>query len=335
MNILAIETSCDETAAAIIQDGRTILGESLASQIPLHRRYGGVVPELASRAHLEALPTVLSETFAGANLDWSDIDTVAATAGPGLFGSLLVGFQAAQTLAWTANKPFIPVNHLAGHLYANWLAYPDATFDFPLLGLIISGGHTMLIEMDGHHDFRLLGQTLDDAAGEAFDKVASLLGLPYPGGPEISKLGASGDIDRYKLPRALTKTEDLPNHRLDFSFSGLKTATRRVIAEEGESLNQADLAASFEEAVVDVVVTKLRLAARSTKPKGIITGGGVMANERLRTRLTELATELGLPLYIPPLRFCTDNAAVMGAAASFVPEKLILPAKVDPNLALV
>ena len=335
MNILAIETSCDETAAAIIQDGRTILGESLASQIPLHRRYGGVVPELASRAHLEALPTVLSEAFAQADLDWSDIDAVAATAGPGLFGSLLVGFQAAQALAWTADKPFIPVNHLAGHLYANWLAYPEVEFDFPLLGLIVSGGHSMLIEMAGHHDFRLLGQTLDDAAGEAFDKVASLLELPYPGGPEISKLGASGDATHYKLPRALTKTEDLASHRLDFSFSGLKTAVRRVVSEEGESLDRPDLAASFEEAIVDVVVTKLRWAARSTKPKGIITGGGVMANDRLRARLTQLSTDLALPLYIPPLRFCTDNAAVIGSAASFVPERIILPAKVDPNLALV
>jgi N6-L-threonylcarbamoyladenine synthase len=343
MVTLAFETSCDETAVALVEDGRRVLAEALASQIPLQQRFGGVVPELASRAHLEALPGVLDTVFQESGLEWKEIDQVAATAGPGLQGSLIVGFQAAQALAWSKSLPFIPVNHLAGHLYANWLAYPEQKFTFPLLGLVVSGGHTIIIEMTGHHHFRLLGQTLDDAAGEAFDKVARLLGLPYPGGPEISRLAESGDPARFDLPRALTQASQLKERPYDLSFSGLKTAVRRLLPDVAEvsdnrssGSNYADLAASFEEAVVEAIAIKLARAADAAPYQGILTGGGVVANRRLRERLEALAGERGLPLFVPPPALCTDNAAAIGAAAHFAPAAGpgSVPALVDPNLEL-
>lgn len=340
MITLGIETSCDETAVALVRDGRAVLGDALSSQIPLHRRYGGVVPELASRAHLEVFPQVLGEALQASGLTLTEIDRIAVTAGPGLLGSLIVGYQAGEALAYSLEKPFVPINHLAGHLYANWLAYPDQDFEFPLLGLIVSGGHSLIIEMTDHHRFRLLGSTLDDAAGEAFDKVASLIGLPYPGGPEVSRLAETGDPDRYPLPRALMHD---PAHPYDFSFSGLKAAVRRLITDErltevsynrSGGSNYADLAASFEEAVVGVIAAKVRRAAEAGTYHGLLTGGGVLANRRLRARLETLAGELDLPLFVPPPALCTDNAAVISAAGHFASVPAA-PQPVDPNLPLV
>jgi len=323
--ILAIETSCDETAAAVVADGRAILSNVVATQIELHRRFGGVFPEVASRQHVLAIQPVIAQTLAEANVESvRSLDAIAVTQGPGLAGSLLVGVNAAKGLAFAANLPLLPINHLEGHIYSNWLDVPGRsggrpTDNFPVLVLIVSGGHTELIEMVDHGRYRRLGGTLDDAAGEAFDKVARLLDLGFPGGPAIQQAAAGGDATAFDLPRALRHA---PEHRFDFSFSGIKTAALNLtkrLEQAGQDLHNAallaNIAASFEQAVADVLVEKTVDAARVTGARQVCICGGVSANRALRATATARLTELGLPLYIPPLALCTDNAAMIGAAA--------------------
>lgn len=311
--ILGIETSCDETAAAVVADGRRILSNVVASQVDLHARYGGVFPELASRVHVEAIVPVVQEAMAQAGVGWDDLAAVAVTVGPGLVGSLLVGINFAKGLALGRGLPLVPVNHLEAHLYANWLqpepGNPAPEFSFPLLVLIVSGGHTELILMRDHGDYLYLGGTLDDAAGEAFDKVGRLLGLPYPGGPSIEQAAQAGDPNRFRLPRAWLEGT------YDFSFSGLKTAVARLVQEQDPDLRFVpDIAAAFQEAVVDVLATKTVAAAREYGATAILLSGGVSANRALRAAVSERAD---VPVYYPPLFLCTDNAAMVAACGYF------------------
>jgi N6-L-threonylcarbamoyladenine synthase len=318
MNLLAIETTCDETAAAVITDQLEVKSSVVASQDALHKRFGGVVPEIASRAHLERILPVIDEALKRANVTLDDIDAVAVANTPGLAGSLLVGLVTAKALCIAIGKPLLAVNHLQAHIYACRMA--AGTDDvFPCVGLIISGGHSNLYRCQGPLDFTLLGATIDDAAGEAFDKVAAMLGLAYPGGPSIQKAAVDGNPQAYRLPRSFLGEDD----RLDFSFSGLKTAVRYRIAGPGrpdftqtalEPQQVADLAASFQEAVVDVLLDKSFAALRRTGLKTLCVGGGVAANARFRARAEEEAAAAGVRLFIAPLRLCTDNA-IMGAIA--------------------
>ncbi|MEM7033674.1 MAG: tRNA (adenosine(37)-N6)-threonylcarbamoyltransferase complex transferase subunit TsaD [Chloroflexota bacterium] len=325
--ILAIETSCDETAAAIIADGQHIQSNVVASQIDIHRRYGGVFPEVASRQHILAIDTVIQDALTQANVNWADLDAVAVTYGPGLSGSLLVGVNAAKGIAMAQQIPLIGVNHLEGHLYSNWLKVDDVLPEivFPVLCLIVSGGHTELVLVRDHQDYEILGRTIDDAAGEAFDKAARLMGLGYPGGPAVQKAAVGGDPKAFKLPRAKTKRP------YDFSFSGLKTAVLRAVqkyndqvqrpadvAPEGSSadvapdLPVADLAASTQTAIVDALVTKTKAAAEAFEVTQVLISGGVSANAALREAMTD---RLSHPVRYPPLFLCTDNAAMIGAVA--------------------
>jgi N6-L-threonylcarbamoyladenine synthase len=320
--ILAIETSCDETAAAVIQDGRHIVSNVVASQIDLHAQYGGVFPEIASRAHIEAIVPVIDKAMKTAYIGWHDLDAVAVTYGPGLAGSLLVGVNTAKGIALGRRLPLIGVNHIEGHIYAHWLetetagaASPD-DLTFPLLVLIVSGGHTELVLMRGHRQYQRLGATMDDAAGEAFDKVGRLLGLPYPGGPAIEEAARRGDRTRFSFPRAWL--EDSYN----FSFSGLKTAVLRVVQKYGDpqtdnhtvrGLPVAHLAAAFQAAAVEVLAEKTIRAAADYEATAILLSGGVSANQALRTTVT--AQVGSIPVYYPPIALCTDNAAMIGAAA--------------------
>lgn len=334
--ILAIETSCDETAAAVIADGTTILSNVVATQIDIHRRYGGVFPEVASRQHVLSIQPVVTEALEKAGIDdLQSLDAIAVTHGPGLAGSLLVGVNMAKGLAFGSGLPLIPVNHLEGHVYSNWLHVQEQGQEtvtapgedelrerFPALILIVSGGHTELILMRGHGDYTHLGGTIDDAAGEAFDKIARLLNLGFPGGPAIQCTAETGDAGRFALPRPLAQGAQ---HRFNFSFSGLKTAVlnlTRDLERQGANLADAtllaDLAASFQEAVVDSLVTKTTDAAQEFGVQRVCICGGVSANARLRTRAREEIGKLGLPLYIPPLFLCTDNAAMIGAAAHYL-----------------
>jgi N6-L-threonylcarbamoyladenine synthase len=323
--ILAVESSCDETGIAVVEDGRRIHSNVVASQVAMHAAAGGIVPEVAARAHLRWIVPVLDEAWAEAGIGWDDISAVAVTEGPGLAGSLLVGINFAKTLAYVHGKPLVPVNHLEGHLYAAWLA--DETREvpepiFPLVALIVSGGHTFLVEMGDHLEYKLLGETVDDAAGEAFDKVGRLLGLPYPGGPAIMKAAAGAVRHDVVFPRAWL------GDSFDFSFSGLKTAARRTIATEtggqGTSTGEAplpddrvaELSDGFQESVVDVLVTKTIRAARAAGARSIVLGGGVAANRVLRDRLAAAAEEAGMPLVVPRPGLCTDNGAMIGAAAA-------------------
>jgi N6-L-threonylcarbamoyladenine synthase len=314
-NILILESTCDETAAAVVTDTLEVLSSVVASQEHLHQRYGGVVPEIASRAHVERVLPVIDEALTRAGLQIGQIDAVAVANTPGLAGSLLVGLSAAKALCLALGVPLVAVNHLQAHIYACRLAAGREVF--PCLGLIVSGGHTSLYRCSTPLEFELLGGTIDDAAGEAFDKVASLLSLPFPGGPAIEQAARRGNPRAYALPRPLVDSD-----RLDFSFSGLKTAVRYRVAPPGAlaltlPLDQrlvADLAASFQEAVVDCLVAKTLLAAERTQLKVLCVGGGVAANSRLRERLTEATGQHGIELHIPPLALCTDNA-VMGAIA--------------------
>ncbi len=350
--ILAIETSCDETAAAVIEDGRRIRSNVVASQIDLHRPYGGVYPELASRQHVLDIAPVIERALGDAAVGWDDLTALAVTRGPGLAGSLLVGVNTAKAIALARGLPLVAVNHLEGHLYSNWLdeggridpaaitrpSLPDldaAGRAFPLLVLIVSGGHTELVLMRGHGQYERLGATLDDAAGEAFDKVARILGLPYPGGPSVQKVAEGGDPAVFEFPRGLSNYAIHPEHRFNFSFSGLKTAVLRQVRELDEAdLPVADLAAGFQEAVVDVLVSKTALAAKQYGVERVCVCGGVAANRRLRAAVVE---RLPVPVSIPPFFLCTDNAAMIGAAAHY---RLIhegpaaLDFDVDPNLTL-
>ncbi len=304
--ILGIETSCDETAAAIVRDGHEVLSSVVASQIDIHARYGGVVPEVASRAHVEAMVPVVAEALTEAGIDPTDLDAIGVTHGPGLIGALLVGVSAAKSLSLAWNVPFIGINHLEAHLYAAFLEEPD--LDMPLVVLLVSGGHTMLVVMEDHLHYRVLGSTLDDAAGEAFDKVARHAGLGYPGGPIIDRLSAAGDPEAIRFPRAMA------SDGWDFSFSGVKTSVVNHMRRNPDTAIE-DLAASFQEAVVDVLVTKARRAAGEKGAKGICLAGGVAANSRLRERVREVCELDGLGAFLPKREMCTDNAAMVAAVA--------------------
>ncbi|MCW2276708.1 tRNA (adenosine(37)-N6)-threonylcarbamoyltransferase complex transferase subunit TsaD [Heliophilum fasciatum] len=310
--MLAIETSCDETSVAILNDGRTVRANVIASQIPVHQKYGGVVPEIASRKHMENIVDVVDAALVEAGVTWDEVTSVAVTQGPGLVGALLVGVAYAKGVALARKLPLVPVHHIEGHIYANFLAEPDLTF--PLLCLVVSGGHTHLIELTGHGVMRIIGATRDDAAGEAFDKVARALQLPYPGGPQIEQLARSGAEDAYELPRAWLENS------LDFSFSGLKSAVLNTLhrsRQRGETIDAAGLAASFQAAVADVLVGKTCQAAREAKIDTVLLAGGVAANSYLRTRLTTALAAEGRRLVTPPLVLCTDNAAMIGCAGYY------------------
>ena len=304
--ILAIETSCDETAAAIVMGGNDVLSSVVSTQIDLHAQYGGVVPEIAGRAHLDLLNPVITQAIRESGIDERRINAVAATHGPGLIGALLIGVSAAKALALTWEVPYIGVNHLEAHLYAGLLE--DPTLEMPLVVLLVSGGHTMLIEMRGHGQYKLLGRTIDDAAGEAFDKVARFLGLGYPGGPAIDAIARTGDPQAMSFPRAMM------HDGLDFSFSGLKTSVINYVR-NNPAANTADVAACFQEAVVDVLVSKSRKAADLIGAKGLVLGGGVAANSLLRTRFIEMCESDGRRGLVPSRAMCTDNAAMIGSAA--------------------
>lgn len=304
--ILAIETSCDETAAAIVMGGNDVLSSVVSTQIDLHAQYGGVVPEIAGRAHLDLLNPVIAQAIRESGIDERRINAVAATHGPGLIGALLIGVSAAKALALTWEVPYIGVNHLEAHLYAGLLE--DPTLEMPLVVLLVSGGHTMLIEMRGHGQYKLLGRTIDDAAGEAFDKVARFLGLGYPGGPAIDAIARTGDPQAMSFPRAMM------HDGLDFSFSGLKTSVINYVR-NNPAANTADVAACFQEAVVDVLVSKSRKAADLIGAKGLVLGGGVAANSLLRTRFIEMCESDGRRRLVPSRAMCTDNAAMIGSAA--------------------
>jgi N6-L-threonylcarbamoyladenine synthase len=313
VKVLGIETSCDETAVALVEDGRKVMSNVLSSQHEIHSRFGGVVPELASRAHLERLNPLLDEALRAAGAGWRDVDAVAVTQGPGLVGALLVGLATAKALALALDVPLIGVNHLEGHVYANQLEHdvPDP----PHVCLLVSGGHTMLVFVPEPFRYEILGQTLDDAAGEAFDKVARFLGLGYPGGPAVDKASERGNPEAVRLPRAMAGSDDY-----DFSLSGLKTAVIRYVrAEEaaGREVDVADLAASFQEAVVDVQVQKTMAAAEDRGAAAILLGGGVVANSRLRDRMAREAERRRVPLLYPSPELCTDNAAMIASAGFF------------------
>lgn len=309
--VLGIETSCDETAAAVVQDGSKILSNVVASQIDIHAPYGGVFPEIASREHVLKIVPVIQETLQDAGIALGDLAAVAVTHGPGLAGSLLVGVNTAKAVAFANDLPLIGVNHLEGHIYANWLEAAASALPanpFPLIALIVSGGHSELVLMRGHNDYRMIGHTLDDAAGEAFDKVARLLGLGYPGGPAIQKAAETGDPDAFKLPRAWLRGTH------DFSFSGLKTAVLHLVQSlEGKGpLPVPDIAASFQAAITEVLVDKTRQAAREFGAQQILLAGGVAANVRLRKTMVDTAD---LPVLIPPPKLCIDNGAMIASAA--------------------
>jgi N6-L-threonylcarbamoyladenine synthase len=320
--VLAIETSCDETAAAVVDDGCTVISSVVSSQVDLHARYGGVVPELASRAHVELIVPIVTEALEAAGLDRRGrpltagaavpegpaVRAVAATIGPGLVGSLLVGTSVAKSLAMAWGVPFVGVNHLEGHLYACLLEKPD--LELPVVVLLVSGGHTMLIEMEGPGSYRLLGRTRDDATGEAFDKVARYLDLGYPGGPAIDRVAGEGDPRAVSFPRAWL------DGSLDFSFSGLKTAVVNHVRAHPD-VSTPDVAASFQEAVVDVLVSKAFRAAEDVGARGVCLAGGVAANSLLRARAQRAGKDAGLPVYLPSRAMCTDNAAMIGAAGYF------------------
>lgn len=333
MRILGIETSCDETAAAVVDDGELVLSNVISSQIALHRAHGGVVPELAARGQITAILPVMEAALAEASCAIANIDAIAVTNRPGLAGSLLVGVNAAKAFAWSTGKPLIPVNHLEGHVHANWLRragedVPDLAF--PVVCLLVSGGHTELLLMTSHNDYRLLGQTIDDAAGEAFDKGARLLGLGYPGGPAIQRASEGGDSAAFAFPRSQL------GDSLDFSFSGLKTSLLRQVDQYRlpddrpkqtgaifpehrppiyrDDMPLADLAASYEEAIVDVLATKAMRAVKSTGAHALLLAGGVAANRKLRERVSELAPE-GVVVRWPAFEYCTDNAAMIAGRA--------------------
>lgn len=303
--VLGIETSCDETAAALVMGGHDVVSSAVSTQVDLHAQFGGVVPEVASRAHLDLLNPMIARAIVEAGVEESRIDAVACTVGPGLVGALLVGVSAAKALALTWGVPFVGVNHMEAHLYSAFLE--DSTLEFPLVVLLVSGGHTMLVEMQGHGAYRLLGQTIDDAAGEAFDKVARFLGLGYPGGPAIDREAVHGDPEAIAFPRAML------HDGLDFSFSGLKTSVMNHVRRNPD-VSAADVAASFQAAVVDVLVAKAARAAVEVGAKGLVLGGGVAANSLLRERLVAASDEIGIRGFLPSRAMCTDNAAMIAAA---------------------
>lgn len=324
MRVLGIESSCDETAAAVVADGRHILSNVVASQMALHQPFGGVVPEVASRRHVEQVSLVVEQALQQAQVDRKDLSAVAVTAGPGLVGALLVGVAAAKALALAWDLPLVAVHHIAGHIYANRLV---GEMTFPLLALVVSGGHTELILMREHGHYDVIGQTRDDAAGEAYDKVARFLGLPYPGGAELDRLAQEGR-PLVPLPRTWLEPDSY-----DFSFSGLKTAVIQAVTraeQAGRPWRLEDVAASFQAAVVEVLVEKTVRAAQTLGVRQVLLAGGVAANQGLRRTLQERCQELGIPLVVPPLSLCTDNAAMIAAAADILYERGVF-AEMDLN----
>ena len=313
MNILAVESSCDETAVAIVRDGRTVLTDCIASQVDLHRIYGGVVPEIASRKHIEAIYGLADQALERTGLSRSDIDAVAVTYAPGLIGAVLVGVNFAKSAALALNKPLIPVHHIRGHIAANYISFPE--LKPPFLCLVVSGGHTMIVRVDDYTKMEILGTTLDDAAGECFDKVGRVLGMPYPGGAALDKASQLGDETKYPLPRS--KPGENP---YNMSFSGLKTAALNLIhhaQQVGEELDIPSLCASFTAAVSDTLVPRVVRAVEETGCTQLAVAGGVAANSRIRRDITAAAEKLGVKVYMPPLSLCGDNAAMIGAQAYY------------------
>ena len=332
MIVLALESSCDETAAAVLCDQRGLLASEVASQIAIHQLYGGVVPEVASRQHLTHLRAVVDSALGRAGLRLKEIDAVAATAGPGLATSLMIGLSAAKGLALGLGKPFLAINHIEGHMLSPFFQHRSID---PAVGLVVSGGHTLLVDIDGFGDYRLLGQTRDDAAGEAFDKVGKLLGLPYPGGPVIDQLARNGNPCRFDFPRSMLNSGDFA-----FSFSGLKTAVRYLIPKlpDRSEATLADVCASFQEAVVDVLVGKTLAAVRAVGKRVVAVSGGVSCNSRLRAKMAAACREAGLELRVAEPSFSTDNAAMIGFVALHRLERNLLSpltTDIDPNLRLV
>jgi N6-L-threonylcarbamoyladenine synthase len=333
VKVLGIETSCDETAVAVVEDGLTIRSNLLSSQHDIHGRFGGVVPELASRAHVERINPLMEDALGEAGMGWGDLDAVAVTRGPGLVGALLVGLATAKSVALALDVPLVAVNHLEGHIYANFLEHGRP--ETPYVCLLISGGHTMLVLVPEDHVYRVLGQTVDDAAGEAFDKIARFLGLGYPGGPVLDRLARKGNPDAIRFPRAMAQSGDY-----DFSLSGLKTAVIRHVQRErdaGRNVPVEDLAASFQEAVVDVQVQKTMAAAEEHGVTTVLLGGGVVANTRLRERMAAEADRRGLRLLYPSPELCTDNGAMIASAGHFRlarGEEASLDVSAEPGLSL-
>lgn len=331
MKVLAVESSCDETSVAVVEDGRKVYSNVIASQIDTHKKFGGVVPEIASRQHVEAINTVLKEGLDEAGVDLKDIDIIAATKGPGLIGALLVGLSAGKTLALATNKPFVGVNHIVGHVCANYISFKE--LEPPFIGLIISGGHTYLIEVKDYVDFKLHGRTVDDAVGEAFDKVARAMGIGYPGGPIVDKLAKEGK-ETIDFPRVMIKEDNY-----NFSFSGLKTAVLNYLNStklRGEEIVIGDVCRSFQEAVVDVLLEKSFRLAREKGMDKIVLCGGVSANSRIRETFEERGKEEDVKIFYPELKLCTDNAAMIASAAyyEYMAGKLDQENFANPNLGL-
>lgn len=341
MTILGIESSCDETAVAIVANGTTLISNALASSMQIHALYGGVIPEIAARSHIESIVHVIERVFKDCALDWNDIDGIAVTQGAGLSGSLLIGLLTARTLAITKNKPLYAINHVEAHVYSNFLVKPAPKF--PLLALIISGGHSQLVYFNNHGSYQVLGQTVDDAIGEAFDKVAKIIGLPYPGGPSVAKAAINGDASKYDLPKAKL------NNKYDFSFSGLKTAVLRTaqhtvgadyrlssteIPALLSNKQRFDIAASFQHVAVETVVEKTVLAYKEFEPKSVVIAGGVAANQELRKQLTQ---SLPININYAPIELCTDNGAMTASLGYYLVKNGVKPAdpytlNVEPNL---
>ena len=313
MNILSIESSCDETAVAIVRDGREILTDCIASQVELHKLYGGVVPEIASRKHIEAIYGLADQALVQSGLTRRDLDAIAVTYAPGLIGAVLVGVNFAKAAAYALDLPLVPVHHIRGHIAANYLAYPE--LEPPFICLVVSGGHTLIVDVRGYTDFRILGTTRDDAAGECFDKVARVLGMPYPGGAALDRCAKTGDEEKYPLPH--TKLSGNP---LDMSFSGLKTAALNLIhmhEQKGESVDVPSLCASFSKAVSEMLVPRTMQAVKESGYRKLAIAGGVAANSRIRADILAAAEKLGAEVYLPPLHLCGDNGAMIGAQAYY------------------
>lgn len=311
--ILGIESSCDETAASVVKNGREVLSNVINTQIDFHKKYGGVVPEIASRKHIENIDVVIDEAIKNANMTFSDIDAIAVTYGPGLVGALLVGVSSAKALSFALKKPLIPVNHIRGHISANFVANPD--LEPPFVCLVASGGHSHIVNVKGYTDFEVLGRTRDDAAGEAFDKIARVLGLGYPGGPLVDKLAKDGNPEAIDFPRV-----KMDKDSLDFSFSGVKTAVINYIhkaEQKGEEINKADVAASFQDAVTDVLCEHTIEGAVKSGVKTIALAGGVASNSELRRKMTEMCDKIGISVIYPPPVLCTDNAVMIACAGYY------------------
>lgn len=314
MYTLALETSCDETSAAVIQDGRHILSNIISTQVPIHRKFGGVVPEIASRQHIEYVLPIIKEALDTAGLTLADMDHIGVTYGPGLVGALLVGVAAAKAISFAANKPLVGVNHMEGHIFANFLSHPE--LEPPFLALVVSGGHTQLVRIEGYNEFTLMGQTRDDAAGEAFDKIARVMGYPYPGGPHIDKLAKEGNPDAIIFPKALHE-----RNNFEFSFSGLKSAVLNYLHTQEQrkiAYNPCDVAASFQKTVVDTLVEKTMDAAKYSGLHTIALAGGVAANSGLAAAMEKACYEAGFTTYRPETILCTDNGAMIGCRAYYM-----------------